>query len=351
MQFGHFFYPMKFDDAHDHQAIEDCLYEAELAEALGFDAIWLAEHHFTGEVIYGDPLVFASAVAVRTKRVRIGFGILEMAVHHPVRLAIQTALLDNLSRGRLVVGLGRGSNFNSFEYAGFGASATDSGARLLEGEDLLIKAWTTDNLDYQGQFWQVTFPAIRPRPYQKPHPTLARSASTDASIIQMAKIGRIPLLRGASNTHLGQCIALYRETMSASGFSDVEVDQTVNQAWIWRECYVAETDQQALEEFIPAYQNAYAAIEDYRTRWNPSDVATSKQPPPLPISAYGETPDASAPEALVGSPKRVAEQIAQLRDAGAKNLMLTHRGLVTQAQATSSLRLLSEKVMPLFKND
>jgi alkanesulfonate monooxygenase SsuD/methylene tetrahydromethanopterin reductase-like flavin-dependent oxidoreductase (luciferase family) len=105
MQFGHFFYPMKFDDAHDDQAIDDCLYEAELAEALGLDAVWLAEHHFTGEVVYGDPLVFASALAMKTKRVLIGFGILEMSVHNPVRLAIQIALLDNLSRGRLLVGL------------------------------------------------------------------------------------------------------------------------------------------------------------------------------------------------------------------------------------------------------
>jgi alkanesulfonate monooxygenase SsuD/methylene tetrahydromethanopterin reductase-like flavin-dependent oxidoreductase (luciferase family) len=349
MQFGHFFYPMKFDDAHDDQAIDDCLYEAELAEALGLDAVWLAEHHFTGEVVYGDPLVFASALAMKTKRVLIGFGILEMSVHNPVRLAIQIALLDNLSRGRLLVGLGRGSNFNSFEYVGFGATVTESAERLREGEDLLIQAWTTDNLNYQGKFWQVAFPSIRPRPYQKPHPTLARSASTEASIVEMAKIGRIPLLRGRSTEHLGQCIQLYRETMLSSGFSEPEVEKALDQSWIWRECYLAETDQQALETFIPAYERAYATICQYREHWNPRDISVPKQPPPLPLSAYGEAPDPSAPEALVGSPKRVAEQIAQLRDVGAKNLMLTHRGLVSRQQAASSLRLLSEKIMPQFK--
>ena len=350
MRFGHFFYPMKFDDSQDVQAIDDCLYEAELAEELGLDAIWLAEHHFTGECVYGDPLVFASAVAVKTKRVLLGFGILEIALHNPIRLAIQTALLDNLSRGRLVVGLGRGSNFNSFEYLGFGSSSVTEGPELLvEGEDLMIKAWTTDNLKYQGKYWNVTFPSLRPRPYRKPHPTLARSGITDESIVEMARIGRIPLLRGRSTEHLGQSIRLYRDTMLSSGFDEGEVDNALDQSWVWRECYVAETDEQALEEFIPAYQRAYETISDYRERWNPKDIAVPKQPPPLPISAYQPTPNPGVGEALVGSPRRVAEQVAQLRDVGATNLMLTHRGLVSREQSASSMRLLSEKVAPLFK--
>ena len=93
MRFGHFFYPMQFDDSNDGQAIQDCLDEAVLAEELGYDAIWLAEHYFTGECIYGDPLVFASAIAVKTKHIEIGFGILELPLHNPVRVAVQTALL------------------------------------------------------------------------------------------------------------------------------------------------------------------------------------------------------------------------------------------------------------------
>ena len=115
MRFGHFFYPMKFDDTRDGQEIQNCLDEAELIEDLGMDAIWFAEHYFTGECVYGDPIVFASAVAVRTKRVLLGFGILELPLHNPVRVATQTALLDNLCKGRLVVGTAKGSNYNAYE--------------------------------------------------------------------------------------------------------------------------------------------------------------------------------------------------------------------------------------------
>ena len=196
MRFGHFCYPMNFDASRDLQVIEDCLKEAQLVEELGWDAIWFAEHNFTGEVVYADPLMFASAVAVKTSRILLGFGVVEMALHHPVRLAIQTSVLDNISRGRLIVGTGRGSNLNAFEYAGFGTTVSEGHERLEEAEDLLIKAWTTENLRYEGEYWQVAFPAVRPRPYQKPHPPLARACISEESIRAMAKIGRPVMLRG-----------------------------------------------------------------------------------------------------------------------------------------------------------
>ena len=196
MRFGHFFYPMKFDDSHDAQAIQECLDEAELVEALGFDAIWIAEHYFTGECVYGDPLVFASAVAVKTSRILLGFGIIELPLHNPVRVAMQTALLDNLSRGRLVVGTAKGSNYNAYEYTGFGSDPALGAAQMEEAEKLMVTAWTTDNVDFRGEYYRAAFPSVRPRPYQKPHPPLARACINRESIIEMARIGRPILLRG-----------------------------------------------------------------------------------------------------------------------------------------------------------
>ena len=349
MQFGHFFYPMTSDASQDAQAIKDCLYEAELVEELGLDAIWLAEHHFAGEVAYGDPLVFASAVAVKTRRVMLGLGIVEMALHNPVRLAIQTALVDHLSNGRLVVGTGRGSNYNAFEYAGFGTTVAAGRERLAEAEDLLVKAWTTDNLEFQGEFWQVRFPSIRPRPYQKPHPPLARACLSDESIKEMARIGRPVLLRGRTLDSACQGMGLYRESMRAAGFDEDAVERAADQCWVWCDAYLAETDEQALDEFLPALERASKRVADVRVQWNREGEADLSPPPPLPRSAYAAHPDPSAREVLVGSPRRVAEQVALLRDGGAANLMLTHRGLMSREQATCSLKLLSEKVVPLFR--
>ena len=349
MRFGHFFYPMGLEPSKDSQVIDDCLYEAELVEELGLDAIWMAEHHFVGEVVYGDPLIFASAVAVKTKRVLLGLGIVEMALHNPVRLAIQTALLDNLSHGRLVVGTGRGSNYNAFEYVGFGTNVAAGIEQITEAEDLLVKAWTTENLEYNGKYWQVSFPAVRPRPYQRPHPPLARACISNDSIVAMAKIGRPVLLRGRTADYLGKALHLYQDTMASSGFNEQEVERALDQVWVWVEAYVAETDDQAFDEFLPGYEKVSAYVADMREQWNPKDQPVPKPSPPLPRSAYSSSPDPTASEVLVGSPRRVAEQVALLRDAGGRNLMLTHRGVVSREQSTRSLKLLSHKVAPLFR--
>ena len=118
MRFGSFVFSISGDPKGDHQVIDNALREVELAEAIGLDAVWLTEHHFYGAVAYADPLVFGAAVAMKTQRVRIGFAVVELALHHPVRLAVQTALLDHLSQGRLIVGTGRGSAYNEYEYIG-----------------------------------------------------------------------------------------------------------------------------------------------------------------------------------------------------------------------------------------
>ena len=103
-------------------------------EQLGFDAIWIGDRHFIGEAVYGNPLGFVAAVAFKTKWVIIGLGII------------------NLSRGRLIVGTGRGSNYNAFEYVGFGTTVAEGRKRLLEAEDLLVKACTTEDLNYQREY-------------------------------------------------------------------------------------------------------------------------------------------------------------------------------------------------------
>ena len=349
MRFGHFFYPTSPDPAQDGQVIADCLAEAELAEELGLDAIWMAEHHFVGEVAYGDPLVFAGAVAARTRRIMLGLGIVEMALHNPVHLAIQTALLDVLSNGRLIVGTGRGSNYNAFEYVGFGTTVGEGLERLDEAEELLVKAWTTENLDFKGKYWQVSFPLLRPRPHQQPHPPLARACISEDSITAMARIGRPVLLRYRSVPVMRRALGLYRDTMLASGFDEAVVEENLDRIWFWCECHVAESDERAMEEFLGPFHEASRYMADVRERWNPADQPVPKAPPPLPRSAYGSSPDPDAPEVLLGSPRRVAEHIAMLRDAGARNLMLTNRGLVSKEQSEASMRLLSTEIMPLFR--
>ena len=99
------------------------------------------------------------------------------------------------------------------------------------------------------------------------------------------------------------------------------------------------------------FEYASRTIAALRERWNPQDLVLPHPPPPLPWAAYAPTPNPEANEALVGSPQRVAAHIALLQASGVRNLMLTNRGLLSREQTQTSLRLLSEQVMPQFRGE
>lgn len=350
MKFGHFLYHVSFDPKRDAQGISDALAEAELAEELGYDAIWFSEHHFTGEVVYADPLVFATAVAMRTTNISLGFGVLELAFHHPVRVAIQTALLDNLSGGRLMVGTARGSSYNAFEYMGFGTSIDEQSRRIAEAEELLLLAWTGENVRFRGEHFQADFPSVRPRPFQEPHPPLYRACVSRGSLESMARQGRLVLLRTWNAKEAAEQTSLYGETMRASGFTEEQIESNLEQAWMWRDVYVAETDKKAAEDFFPGWHKYQQTMNQFRSQWSPPDQPVYQSPDALPPPDYSVRPNPEASDPLVGSPERVAEQIAQLQQSGVRNLMLTHYGTaVTPENAAKSMHLLAEKVFPKFK--
>src|SRR5439155_5802890 len=141
------------------------LREAMLSDELGTDVVWLAEHHFDGIAVYADPMVIAGALAASLRHAALGFAVVQTALHHPIRLAEQIALLDHLTKGRLIIGLGRGSSFNIYDYQGFGIDHHEAQGRLDEAEDIMIRAWSGGAFDHTGRFWHLQVPMLRPRPY------------------------------------------------------------------------------------------------------------------------------------------------------------------------------------------
>jgi alkanesulfonate monooxygenase SsuD/methylene tetrahydromethanopterin reductase-like flavin-dependent oxidoreductase (luciferase family) len=354
MQFGHMIYEINPEGRdQDYEHIQEALYQARLAEELGYDAVWFAQHHFTGESAYGDPIVFATAVAMQTERVKLGFAVLEMATYHPVRVAVQTALLDNLSKGRLLVGTARGTRINAYEYTGFGTSVQKGIDSIDEAEDLLVKTWTnTEGLHYEGEHFQVTLPEGRPQTYQKPHPPLFRGAVSPQSVAEMGRRGRLVLFRSESAVEAREHVELYRKSMLEAGFDEAAVQQNLDQCWMWRDCYVAESDAQAQEEFTGGLERWLEGMGELRAQWNPQtpNMKTETGEGPLPVSAYGEHPDPAAPENFIGSPRRVTEQMEMLREAGVSNVFLSHLGGVVGSEGgRRSMRLLAEEVFPTFR--
>jgi alkanesulfonate monooxygenase SsuD/methylene tetrahydromethanopterin reductase-like flavin-dependent oxidoreductase (luciferase family) len=345
MKFGDFLFPDSRDPERDGIVIDETLREALLADELGIDVIWLAEHHFDGICAYVDPIVFAGALATTTRHAKIGFAVVQTALHHPIRLAEQLAVLDNITRGRLVVGLGRGSSYNIYDYQGFGVDHHEAQERLEEAEDILLKAWIEDAFEHHGRYWDLNVPMLRPRPYTKPHPPLIRAASSEASLMELARQGRPFLMNVQSMAVTRHRVALYRKTMSEAGFDEAAITCNLEECWVWRNVFVAETDSEAERIGVPAFQamvESRAALRNriYRETGMRIEVPATDLPSARASTEHGF---------IHGSPARVAEAIAEIATLGIGGVIASFRlGPLPHEAAMSNLALFMHQVAPQF---
>ena len=345
MKFSNFLFPAAMDPAQDHQIIRETLREGQLCDELGMDMLWLAEHHFDGICAYVDPVSFAAALAASTKRIRIGFAVAQMSLHHPIRMAEQMSVIDNLSEGRLVVGLGRGTAFNIYDYQGYGIDPKEAYDRLVEAEEIMIKAWTTPNYEHKGKFWNLRLPLLRPRPYTQPHPFIIRACAGEESMLGMARAGRPFLMNIQSNEVTQKRIDLYRRTMRESGFDEAAIARNLENTWVWRNIFVAESDAEAERLALPAWE----AQQEFR------QAMRKKVYQEQGVLLKAETEPAARNQVqhsiLCGSPATVCEAIAEIDRIGVGGLILVFRiGPMPAAVAQSSIRLFMQKVAPEFRS-
>lgn len=345
MKFGDFLFPDSRDPEQDGIVIDETLREAQLADKLGIDVIWLAEHHFDGICAYADPIGFAGALATSTRQAKIGFAVLQTALHHPIRLAEQLAVLDNITKGRLVVGLGRGSSYNIYDYQGFGIDHLEAQARLDETEEILVRAWTSASFEHHGRFWDLEVPMLRPRPFTKPHPPLVRAASGEASMVELARQGRPFLMNVQPLAVTRRRMALYRETMRQSGWSEDEIARNLEDCWVWRNVFVAETDAEAERVGVPVFAAMVAARAELRDRiYRETGMRIEVPQSDLPSARAG------AEHGFIhGSPARVAAAIADIAELGVGGVIATFRlGPMAHETAANSLSLFMREVAPAF---
>jgi alkanesulfonate monooxygenase SsuD/methylene tetrahydromethanopterin reductase-like flavin-dependent oxidoreductase (luciferase family) len=353
MQFGWFTLSISPDPESDHAGIMAQLDEACAAEELGFDDVWLTEHNFSGESSYCDPIPFAAALAMRTSRIRIGFAVIQMALRQPVRLAVQLSLLDNLSRGRIDVGIGKGSLYKEYEYTGYGLRGADSRARMDEGLELLTRAWTEAPLDFRGTYFQARLPAIRPRPYQQPHPPIWRSVMAPASFGECGRLGA-PILTGrVPLAKIPERLKLYQDGLEAGGHPEALRRQRLREAAVWRQVHVGESDAQAEDELSAAMLYARHHMHRMCAAHNPEDFTFD--PAVLDPWTNPQVSDADGlrhllDSAIYGSPARVAEQMAMLRHAGVHHVLCQMSfGDMSHARVMASMRRFATGVMPHFQ--
>ncbi len=211
----------------------EMLSQVEAAEALGFDSIWLTEHHFTDDGYLPAMMPAAAAIAARTRRVTIGTFVLLAPLQHPLKLAEDAAVVDVISNGRLRLGIGQA--YRAEEFAGFGVPRTERLGRTLETLEILRRAWTGERFSFAGKYFRFEDVRVLPRPASQPHPELLWGAGAAAAIRRAAKLDLGFACVGGRRE-----IGIYLDALKAEG-RDPSRYSIVNS----RVVYVADSEAQA----------------------------------------------------------------------------------------------------------
>lgn len=321
----------KAQQANDSQIYSEFIDYIVEAEALGFESVFLVEHHFTGMAQVSATLTFLSYLAARTRRMRLGTAVTVLPWHNPVLLAEQAATVDLVSGGRLDLGIGRGYRYS--EFAGFCMPIEEGGERYDEALEVIKKAWTsTKRFSHHGKRWHFEDIIVEPPPTQKPHPPLWVGAASERSIRQAAESGFNLLLdQLATPEMIGQRVAIYRAAVEAQGrrFNPMNVGVT-------RALHVAMSQRE--REW--AYEmRAKFLLTVHQLSTNPNaPSATSTRP-----TSFADVRIATEEAALIGTPEEIITRIKALEALGVEYLLL-----LDVTASLDALRVFAREVMPAF---
>jgi probable F420-dependent oxidoreductase len=194
---------------------EETIRECERAEAAGFDSVWLGEHH-NSPLLYPAPLVSLAAIASRTHRLRLGTAVLLLPLYQPLRVAEEAAMVDVISGGRLILGVGVG--YAPEEFAAFGIPLEERGSRMDEAIPLLRRLWSEETITHHGRHYHVTNATVAPRPVQRAGPPIWFAGWAPAAIRRAGRLGDAWL--GGPSARLDElatCVHQYRAAREQIG--------------------------------------------------------------------------------------------------------------------------------------
>ncbi len=319
-------------------AFDEGMTEIVEAEALGFDAVELAEIHFqVDRSVLASPLVIAASVAGRTRRMRIGIAVQVLPISHPLHLAEDVATVDQLSHGRLDFGIGRSGLPD--HYRGFNVSYAESRDRFYETLAIMKKAWTEDRFTHEGRYFRFRDVSLMPKPFQKPYPPLRVAATTDETYPIVGRLG-LPIFLAVRTTpvaHLQTCIGRYHEAWRAAGHpgrGEVSLVLPV---------YVAESAQAAREEPRASMLHFLRSIGEMLATGTTKRKEDGEKLLRMPYD------DVLKELAVYGTPEYVTERLIELRETlgfSRVAVWMNSGGQVSHERVMRSLRLFAERVMP-----
>jgi alkanesulfonate monooxygenase SsuD/methylene tetrahydromethanopterin reductase-like flavin-dependent oxidoreductase (luciferase family) len=317
------------------QVFRDAVEEITLAERVGIDYAFISEHHFVDNGFFPSPLIALSFVAARTSRIMLGPGVLLLPLYDPIHVAEDAVVLDIISGGRMVLGVGQG--YRPEEFAAFGRALRDRPGLLREGVTLIRRLWTEPSVTYEGKHFRADGVALRPQPVQKPAPPIWVAAKKRKAVELAAAVGDgwfadpitpLPIIR-ENRGHWAKALA--RDGVDAA-------DRTFA---YYREFLVAEDDETAWrigrEPMMAGYRNYL--------RWG---HLVDDDGVPIPPEREDVLEDLVQQRFTLGGPDRCLADIAMLREMLALDCLVMKvkfPGLSHQ-NVMDSIRLFGERVLP-----
>jgi alkanesulfonate monooxygenase SsuD/methylene tetrahydromethanopterin reductase-like flavin-dependent oxidoreductase (luciferase family) len=306
------------------QLYEQVMKQCELAETLGYDTFFCAEHHFHEYGVVPDPAVLLSAIAQRTKRIRLGTAISILTFHDPRRIAESYSMLDMMSGGRFVFGVGSG--YLPHEFTGFDAKPADKRDRFNENLDIVKRLMAGETLSYQGQYSRSDKVMLNVRPHGNRVPpiyvaVLAREAAYHVGK-QANRIFTVPYASCKNFDDMGTMLADYRKGRAEGGLEADDDDHVFT-----LHTYVANTDEEAMTQCKEAY-DLYVNTRLYATKHVYEDIIANGI-------------------CLFGSVETVTEKMCRLHQMGIRHVATMHNfGALRPDLVERSMTLFANEVMP-----
>ena len=359
----HFGLVLECDYRYD-STMEDSFGEAfnlvDAAESGGLDGVWLAERHFAAPrnpldaegagipSFVSAPLIMASAIAARTKRLRIGVAVNVLPLLHPIRMAEEAATVDQISQGRLEFGVGRSGFPRAYE--GYGVPYGESRDRFQESLDVILKAWTSESFSHKGKYFNFEDLCVLPKPYQKPYPPVRIAATTKETFPMTGKDGHNIFvgLRGMNQQDLVVSLKEYRQAWHEEGHAgDGDVILRIP-------IYVAETAEQAYSEPEESTSRSYRRLAETFAKSASSAGTTASEErtersQTLSKIGYDEL---LRDRLAYGTPDAVAARLTELQEELQLSGIIAEMnvgGLIPQEKVRNSLRLFCEQVVPKLR--
>lgn len=332
------------DGLTEQEAFAECFALVDEAEACGVASVWLSEYHFSQISVLSSPITVASAIAARTRRIRIGLAVALLPLGHPIRMAEEIATLDHISQGRVEFGVGRGTFPDTHD--GYNSPFAESRARFDEYLEIILKAWTMERFSYSGKYYHCEDLYVRPKPLQTPHPPIRVGVTSAESFPWVGRMG-LPIIINPSRvfalTDLGPHIEQYRQAWYAAGHTGTP------QVGLRVPLYVAETAEQAYEEPRASALMAVRGLGERVAKSAPRPGTTgnwSAEAEQIQRMTYD---DWLHDKVVFGTPDVVLQRLQQLRDDLGLTQLLYEINLgrhLPYDLQVKNLRLINEYIIP-----